>query len=65
MVLRHIFAYIFSSLMPYTEEDEAYKNLFTLLSLLILTKSSNASKLIDLPKVGFNSKLGSFEIHAK
>ena len=51
--------------MPYTEEDEAYKNLFTLLSLLILTKGSNASKLIDLPKVGFNSKLGSFEIHAK
>ena len=40
-------------------------NLLILLSTLILTSGSNASKLIDFPKLGFNSKLGSFEIQAK
>ena len=31
----------------------------------ISTKGVKASRLISFPKVGFNSKLGSFEIQAK
>ena len=32
---------------------------------IIFTSGSNESKFIDLPNLGFNSKLGSLEIHAR
>ena len=40
-------------------------NCLTLFLKLISTNGKKASKLIDLPKIGFNSKLGSLEIQAK
>ena len=40
-----------------------YKNQIWL--LLILTSGSKASKLIDLPKSGLSSKLGSLDMQAK
>ena len=40
-------------------------NLLMFSSFEIFTNGSKESKLIDFPKFGFNSKLGSLEIQAK
>ena len=51
--------------MPYTEEEDAFINLFIPSFFDIATSGSNESKLIDFPRAGFNSKLGSLEIQAR
>ena len=44
---------------------EAYINLFIPQALEISANGVKESRLISLPKDGFSSKLGSFEIHAR
>ena len=45
--------------------EDAKINFETFFSFAAFTNGSNASRFIDLPSDGFNSKLGSFDIQAK
>ena len=56
----------FSSSTPYTLEEEAYQPFQNSVPVQLLKHGQEkASKLIVLPNIGFKSKLGSLDIHAK